>query len=292
MFKKLINILRKILLSPLSALNGLAVFYSKILSVIDPNGSECYWEELTQSQIDKRVNSKLRLPYRDEYKSKKFKYNEKLMFYTPTKIASFRAKTLFSKEIDTLGWIDQYGDKENIFFDIGANMGIYSLYYAKTFNGKVFAFEPSFRNLNLLTRNINLNKMEDLISVISNPIYNKESMNFFSQNYLIAGEAGGSTYGKKLLKNNYQTLSLTLDHLVDNNFIKKPNLIKIDVDGNEVDILNGALQTIKNTDCKTILVETREATTEKVKKIFEVCGFSQTIDVKSSAIWNEIWVKN
>ena len=41
-----------------------------------------------------------------------------------------RYKTMFTKEIDTINWIDNF-ENEKIFWDIGANVGIYSIYYAK-----------------------------------------------------------------------------------------------------------------------------------------------------------------
>lgn len=291
-FRIISNLIRKILLFPFKILSLFAVLYSKMLNFFDPNGSERYWEELVQKHIDSRINSNLKISQKDNYKSKKFDYQKKLNFYTPTKIASYRVKTLFLKEQDTLEWIDEHGGKKNVFFDIGANMGIYSLYYAHTFQGKVYAFEPSFRNLDLLIRNINLNEMQDLIKVISNPIYDKMSINYFSQDSLIAGEAKGSTYGNKQLKNNFQTLSLTLDSLVNNQTIEFPTMIKIDVDGNEVKILRGSLLTLKNSNCKTVLVETRQDTKDDVYKILSDCGFlKKEINEQLRNIGNEIWFK-
>ena len=293
-FKNIINLIRKIFLFPFEILSFFAVLYSRILSFFDPNGSERYWEELVQKHIDSKINSNLKILQKNIFKSKKFNYEKKLNFFTPTKIASYRVKTLFSKEKDTLEWIDEYGGKNNIFYDIGANMGIYSLYYAHTFNGRVFSFEPSFRNLDLLIRNINLNKMQKLINVISNPLYDKESINFFSQDSLIAGEANGSTYGNQKLKNNFRTLSLKLDNLVNNKTIEYPTMIKIDVDGNEIEILKGSLQTLKNNICKTVLVEVRQNTKNDVYKILDDCGFSkkdQNEQLSDVELANEIWVK-
>ena len=37
------------------ALSFLAKIYSKILKIIDPNGSECYWNEISQNEIDKKI---------------------------------------------------------------------------------------------------------------------------------------------------------------------------------------------------------------------------------------------
>ena len=67
-------------------------------------------------------------------------------FYVPNPLSLYRAKTFSTKEPDTLGWIDSL-DKSSIMWDIGANIGLYSIYAAKCRNIKVFAFEPSVYNL-------------------------------------------------------------------------------------------------------------------------------------------------
>jgi len=106
MKNKILIVLRVVLFSPFHLFIWLSKFYSKFLSFIDPNGSECYWEELSQKHINGRINSKLNLKNEIEYTSNKFDYNKGLNFYTPTKVSSFRAKSLFFKERDkkkTLG---------------------------------------------------------------------------------------------------------------------------------------------------------------------------------------------
>ena len=53
-----------------------------------------------------------------------------------------------------------------------------------------------------------------------------------------------------------------------------PRLIKIDVDGNELDVINGAKNTIKNKNCKSVLVEVRNDTEKKIMRLFEKYFFS------------------
>ena len=65
-----------------------------------------------------------------------------------------------------------------MFFDIGANIGVYSLYYAMLHKSKVFAFEPQYQNNYILEKNIQINKLENFISVIPNPVYNKSKLEF------------------------------------------------------------------------------------------------------------------
>ena len=69
MITKIKTILRTVLLLPLHIFNKLSIFYSKFVNLIDPNGSECYWEELSQKQIDNRIGSSLKFRH-EEYKPK------------------------------------------------------------------------------------------------------------------------------------------------------------------------------------------------------------------------------
>jgi len=305
---KIINFLRKILFLPFHIIQYLESFYTKILQQLDPNGSECYKEELYQKKIDSKIGSNLKIKKNyfksdHEYKSKIYDYDNPIKFYTPTKISSFRAASLFIKEPYTLEWIENNGGKDIVFLDIGANIGTYSLYYASVFNGQTFSFEPAYRNLDLLVKNINLNKFNDFITVIPNPIYKKVSNKHFTQSKNIAGLAE-ATYGKEFLGNilkkktkliyNFKTLSLTIDKIFK--LIDQPSqsLIKIDVDGNEIEILMGAKEFINGKDCKSIMIETREETRQDVKIILEEAGFeNKTTNLPSNtATANEYWHKN
>ena len=70
----------------------------------------------------------------------------KFLFYTPNALCKMRAKTFSNKEPEILEWIDKFGDNKP-FWDIGSNIGLYSIYFAKKHKGKVYSFEPSFFNL-------------------------------------------------------------------------------------------------------------------------------------------------
>jgi FkbM family methyltransferase len=286
----LINFIRLLLFLPLFTLNKFLVIYSKIISLFDPNGQECQLEELYQRQIDIKINKKLNnrnLNYRPKLVSKK----KEIIFYTPNKITNYRANTLFSKEEDTIKWIDEYGGKDNIFFDIGANIGVYSLYSAKLYKNRVFAFEPQYKNNVLLEKNIQINKLENFISVIPNPIYSKNKLDFlFSDEDNLSGSASTTFIEKKNLKNSKPkkrlVLSFTIDFLVEKFLIPKPNLIKIDVDGNEHEVIKGAIKTINSLNCKSILIETFYKTEKQTKSILE-----KNFYLHSDSGINKIYIK-
>ena len=73
----------------------------------------------------------------------------------PGKLPLFRADTLFSKEPETIKWIEKF-KPETVFWDIGANVGIYSIYAGLNPNLNIYAFEPASNNFNLLNQNIQL----------------------------------------------------------------------------------------------------------------------------------------
>ena len=101
-----------------------------------------------------------------------------LLIHSNGRIVDYRVKTFSTKEPETLNWIENFGN-EGPFYDIGANIGLYSLYYAKIFGNQVYAFEPNYQNLVNLTKNINLNNLTEKIIVISNPIYSSNQISNF-----------------------------------------------------------------------------------------------------------------
>ena len=91
--------------------------------------------------------------------------NLKLFFYVPNEMNRFRVNTFFTKEPETLAWINGF-KKNETFFDIGANIGLYSCYAAKKIQCNTFAFEPSFFNLELLSKNIFINDLSNSIKIV------------------------------------------------------------------------------------------------------------------------------
>lgn len=232
-----------------------------------------------------------------------------LSFYTPNWLCRFRANTFSTKEPETLAWIDEFGGA-GPFFDIGANVGIYSIYFAATKNGRVYSFEPSVFNLPLLAKNIYLNNLQDKISIISCPLNSLNEISDFNLSTLDEGGAlssFGVSYGhdgKELNKTfSYKTLGLSLDFLVSNKLLPQiPELIKIDVDGIEHLILQGSLETLKNPLCKSLLIEVNDDfvnQADSIRDILESCGFilieKKRSDIVSSdrfaKTYNQIWVK-
>src|SRR5262245_32711780 len=86
-----------------------------------------------------------------------------LKFFAPSPLLRDRAANVLTKEPDMIRWIDGIG-KDAVLWDIGANVGVFSLYAAVRVNCKVLSFEPSAANFFVLARNIQLNRLDDRIT--------------------------------------------------------------------------------------------------------------------------------
>ena len=288
------QLIKKILLSPLEFLSIVGSIYSYLLGILNKN-LKYYWIE-KQIQINsKRTQEVTHLHEKGN--------NVKLTFFIPNWICKFRTDTFSTKEPETLKWIDDNGD-DGVFFDIGANVGIYSIYFAKTKKNNVYAFEPSFFNLSLLAKNIHKNNVHEKIHIITNPLTNYKKFADFNLTNIDEGgalSAFGVNFnqdGKELEKLlSYKTLGLPLDFLLTEKILPEvPKMIKIDVDGIEHLILLGAKETLKNPICKTILIEINEKFEEQAsesRKILTECGFF--LKDKYHAVdetFNQIWFKD
>ncbi len=211
----------------------------------------------------------------------KVKVNNKVLnFFTPNEIIQYRIKTYFSKEPETLEWIDNFIEKENlIFWDIGANIGLYSIYAAiKHSKMKIFAFEPSTNNLPILTRNISINNLSENITVNQFPLTNKNNVFMLMREKEFNEGGGWHTFGEKFDvwgkefqgQNNYKIFGTSIDYLLEKKILEVPDYIKIDVDGIEHLILQGAQKFLGDKKIKSIAIELNFQFEEQIKEVFRI----------------------
>ena len=91
-------------------------------------------------------------------------------------------------------WINRF-EKNSTFFDIGANVGLYSIYAAKLTGANVYAFEPSVLNLEILYKNIDLNNLNEKICIVPIALNNENSIDRFNMSDMRNASAL-STFGK------------------------------------------------------------------------------------------------
>jgi FkbM family methyltransferase len=217
--------------------------------------------------------------HNDSYKSINI-LDKNITFFTPNQILEWRVNTFFTKEPETLVWIDGFKKEDKIiFWDIGANIGLYSIYATlKHPNIEVVSFEPSTSNLRVLSRNISINNLEERIKINQLPLTRKENQYLtLEESEFIEGWAmntfgeGLDFEGKRIIsKNKYKVLGTNINYLLKNNILEIPDYIKIDVDGIEHLILEGADNYLGNKKIKSLSIEINENFLEQHESILKV----------------------
>lgn len=184
-------------------------------------------------------------------------FNNIKINYSASSELCFRRWKAFEKngkEENTINWINNF-EEESIFYDIGANVGVFTLYAAIKKKCKVYSFEPEPNSFIDLYNSVKANKNID-VAVMLMPLADKKNTNFFKLNYNFISGHSGHKFGDLINGNSgYAICSDTIDNLIGNNFIKSPDYIKIDVDGTETKILNGMKNLWSDSKLKSILVE-------------------------------------
>ena len=232
----------------------------------------------------------------------------KLIFSIPNALNRYRVDTFASKEPETLQWIDRISEGA-VLWDIGANVGLYSCYAAKARGCRVFAFEPSVFNLEILARNIFLNQLTDLITIVPLPLseglaFNK--LNMTSTNWGGALSTFGQSYGhdgediSKVFE--FPTIGLSMIDAVSLLKIPRPDFIKMDVDGIEHLILRGGLPILRDVREASIEINDKfTAQAVEAKRYLEAAGLSfkekkhaEHFDIQEGPAkytFNQIWVR-
>ncbi|MCP5244112.1 MAG: FkbM family methyltransferase [Burkholderiales bacterium] len=204
-----------------------------------------------------------------------------------------RARSYSIKEPDTLDWLDQF-KPDTCYFDIGANIGQYSLYPAKKYGKSVqiFAFEPQSNNYYSLNKNIYINDLADNIAAYCVAVSGKTE---FSKLYIPKFIPGGnrSQFGQEDVRNmkipathSQGMFGVTLDDLCSLWGFPYPNYMKIDVDGIEISILKGAVKVLSNPQLKSVIIELGTAKEqEEAVRLMNAAGFE--IKHKTTQNWGE-----
>lgn len=143
-----------------------------------------------------------------------------------------------------------------IVYDIGAHVGFYTLLASELVgNGRVVSFEPFPQNFEYLRNHVEMNKCKNVI------INNVAVSNFSGVSYFQEGEGTYTGYlsenGKILVE------TIKLDDYVNKNSNLIPNCLKIDVEGEEYAVLQGAKKIIENYHPKIFLATHNEIVHEK-----------------------------
>lgn len=229
-----------------------------------------------------------------------------LRFTVPNRINRFRTKTFASKEPETLDWIDQLPEGCTL-WDVGANVGLYSIYAAKKRDCRVTAFEPSVFNLELLARNLYLNDLQKRVAIVPLALSSRLGINLlrmtttewggalssFGQNFGWDGKTIDQTFS-------FPTLGIKMDEAVSLLQLAPPDFIKMDVDGIEHIILRGGPQVLAG--ARGILVEINDgfaAQAAESRQLLQDAGLRLKAKLHApmieksafASVYNQIWIR-
>lgn len=187
-------------------------------------------------------------------------FHPEFYFYSSVNVAD-RAKkkgiesTLLRNSITLLKKY-KINKRDAVIFDVGSNFGFLSLVWSKTIatQGKVYSFEPHPDVFHSFEKSIEKNKLNSIISGFRYVVGGSNTEVLLA----LYDTSSGILKNPNLpVKQEIKTSMITLDSFVDQNDIKRLDLIKIDVDGPELEILKGARNILKKLK-PVLIVETNE----------------------------------
>ena len=230
------------------------------------------------TRADSIYNSLIKLTREDPFSFTKVKDNgDYKMYYHPLILDEVLMMSgvweIYVKRTLTVG-------PNDVFIDVGAHIGSYTIPVAKKAQ-KVIAFEPNKYTFELLTKNITLNHLTNIEAYNVAVSKKRGVVSFMYENHsaysrILDGSQSSNTTvienAKQPYTNNIHLVN-TID--LDSVLLKEDRVdwIKIDVEGHELDVLEGAMQTIRMHKPK-IIIEIWPRNLEKIKTMIHSVGYS------------------
>ncbi len=199
------------------------------------------------------------------------------------------------KEPETVRWIEEYVKPGDFFYDIGANIGAYSLIAWGATDGKaaVYAFEPSFSSYATLCKNIYLNQCSNLVKAFpiafananELPEFNYSSIEPSRAKHYVASGGNLPHEGVNYSVFKHPVIGMRLDDFIRMFGAPVPNHIKIDVDGGELELVRGAEKTLSDPRLHSVFIEIYEkrSGSDEVKNRLRQAGFSEVAHYPASS---------
>lgn len=151
-------------------------------------------------------------------------------------------------EFSDMAYVLHALDEDDLFVDVGANVGSYTILACAAKRARGYCFEPVPSTFSRLLDNIHLNNLHGRVKGLNVGVSDKVGeLNFTSGldaiNHVAAGEWDGDII---------TTPVMTLDTLLEN---ESPHLIKIDVEGYETAVLQGARKTLEKESLHSVIIE-------------------------------------
>jgi len=190
-------------------------------------------------------------------------------------LLKYRVKTFAKKEPEMLEWLNYFAEQGiELFFDVGANIGLYSLYWQSlNSNNLAVAFEPNPSNYKFIQKLIKRFKL--------NIIVEKHSCDSVSKSVTI--KECGLSIGESKFKydsgefEKARVTTTTIDKFTKINKISKPYILKIDVDEQDFDVIRGAVKSLNNKRIVSVNIELDLDAVEQVDDFLAGLGLTPNL---------------
>ncbi|HEY5410286.1 MAG TPA: FkbM family methyltransferase [Caulobacteraceae bacterium] len=206
-----------------------------------------------------------------------------------------RVKRVLTKEPITIAWIDTFKQGETL-YDIGANVGMYTIYAAAMRGTRVYAFEPEALNYAELNKNIflndfnshvlayclalsDVNKVDQLL--LSDFGYGISYHDFQENSWAGDKQFSPDWFVSRENRKTQGCIGMRLDSLLEDG-LPVPDHVKIDVDGLEHRVIHGMRGLLHRSELKTVLLEVNFDAPANLALIDEICAMGWRFS------WNQL----
>lgn len=195
----------------------------------------------------------------------------------------WRADTFYTEEPETITWLDRL-TPDDVLWDIGANVGLYSLYAAKVTGCRVLSAEPEAQNFALLMENIAMNGLAERITATNLAITDRTDLGRLAVHAITKGGAYNQFAAAEVppAAITQLTMGASMDDLVERFGCPMPTFVKIDVDGNEPDIIAGASKVLADSRLKSLLIEIRTDLPDHMAIVERLASFGFKVESRRS----------
>ena len=206
-----------------------------------------------------------------------------------------RVITLFAKEPTTIPYLETFGS-DDLFLDIGANVGMYTVYAAVMTGCRTVSIEPEALNYAELNKNIYINDLHGrslaycaaagrtfaIDKLLLGGFRVGHSHHDFAESSWLADMKWSNDVTIKKDERIAQgSISVSIDEMVASGAMDLPTHVKIDVDGHEDKVVEGARKTFSDPAVKTVLIELDHRLKQQTAGILEFmegAGWKYSID--------------
>jgi FkbM family methyltransferase len=212
-----------------------------------------------------------------------------LTFVTSHPQALEYPRAFTTREPETFAWIDQF-ETPCRFWDIGANIGVFSIYAGLRPGVEVSAFEPAAASYQALCRNIEVNRLGDRVQAYCLAFSDRTQLGRLHLSGANPGsvfnafESTRDTFGNEIAVVARQGMvGFSLDGFRRLFALPAPNYLKIDVDSIEEQIVAGARETLCDTDLRSLLIELEAAETARTRRLRDALSAAGLLPASRSA---------